>query len=332
MALSYFAPALNIVQSVASAYGLDSTTYLEAAGIDPARLDDSNARLRLDQVLDYFETLERALKEKSPAAGLAAHGFWHPSRFGPLGYAWLTSEHLHAAFLRLQRYSRIVSEGVRVELREEAGLLAVVADFVEPSRAPFLRMDTVMSLMLAMAQGHAGSRFLPERVVLAHAEPEDAHAYYALFRCPVIFDAPVCEFVIDAEAAQSPLRPSSVELERLHDQLVIDYLERLEGEDIVERTRAAIREVLPSGGVSDETVARRLNLSTRTLQRRLQNEGSSFKALLTEVRSELADQYLRDGRHSLSEIAFLLGFSELSAFSRAFRRWRGVSPSQYRSS
>lgn len=330
MALSYFAPALGIVHQVAVANGVDSAALLRAWGIDPDGLDAGDRRLRIDQVLGYLEAVEQALLERDPAAGLAANEYWHPSKFGPLGYAWLTSDSLVAAFRRLERYSRIVSEGVQVGLKADEEELVVSFDFVQSWRAPLLRNDVTLASVLAMCRNQVGPDFIPERVELAHPPPADREPYEALFRCPLSFDRAVSALVVAREQADRRSAVSYARMERLHDQVMVEYLAHLSDDEIVERARVAIREVLPSGELSDAAVADKLHLSSRTLQRRLKAQGTSFKALLTEVRTELADQFLRENRHSLSEIAFLLGFSELSAFSRAFRRWKGVSPSQYR--
>ena len=112
--------------------------------------------------------------------------------------------------------------------------------------------------------------------------------------------------------------------------LFIRYLAALSNDDIVHRTQTAIIDLLPSGQVSDEKVARKLFLSERSLQRKLQQTGTSFRKLLDTTREELAKQYIQDPSVDLTEIAFLLGFSEHSSFSRAFKRWTGNTPSETR--
>jgi AraC-like DNA-binding protein len=111
---------------------------------------------------------------------------------------------------------------------------------------------------------------------------------------------------------------------------MIEYLAQLDQDHIIQKVKAVIIDQLPSGNVTDETVARELYMSSRKLQRQLRNDGTTFTTLLTEIRQDLAQRYLREQHISLTEIAFLLGFSESSAFSRAFKRWMGVTPSEYR--
>ena len=119
-------------------------------------------------------------------------------------------------------------------------------------------------------------------------------------------------------------------LARISDRVIIGYLSALNSYDIVNRTQTAIVDLLPSGVISEEKVAEKMYLSVRSLRRKLQECGTSFRKLLDRTREELARQYICDEGVDLTEIAFLLGFSEQSAFSRAFKRWTGQTPSDMR--
>jgi AraC-like DNA-binding protein len=126
------------------------------------------------------------------------------------------------------------------------------------------------------------------------------------------------------------LAGANPQLARLNDKVMIEYLSKLDKENIIDRVAATVVEMLPSGGVTDEKVATQLNMSGRSLQRRLQEGGTTFRRLIEEVRRGLAATYVRDPAVELVEIAFLLGFSDQSAFSRAFKRWTGHTPSEFR--
>jgi AraC-like DNA-binding protein len=106
--------------------------------------------------------------------------------------------------------------------------------------------------------------------------------------------------------------------------------DKLDQNRIKQRVRGAIIEILPSGGISNKMVAQKLNISTRTLQRKLQATETTFKTLVDEVRQELAEHYIQDPTISLMEIAFILGYSEYSSFSRAYKNWKGTSPNEMR--
>jgi len=134
-----------------------------------------------------------------------------------------------------------------------------------------------------------------------------------------------------ATLANTPLSTAQPELARLNDQTVIDYLARCEHSNLAMQVRAKIIEGLPDGRPSQGDIAQTLNTSLRSLQRRLRDEDTNFKNLLSETRQQLALQYMRDTSRSIGEITYLLGFSEPSNFNRAFKRWTGKSPGEFRS-
>ena len=125
---------------------------------------------------------------------------------------------------------------------------------------------------------------------------------------------------------------SNDQLARLNEHIVVKYLAHSEKEDIVNRVKAAIIDQLSSGVVTENSIADGLYMTPRNMHRKLQKEDTSFKLLLTDMRKELAQQYIQDRSKTLTEISYLLGFSEVSSFSRAFKGWTGHPPSEARQS
>ena len=151
-----------------------------------------------------------------------------------------------------------------------------------------------------------------------------------MFGCCIEYSADAHRLSFDATLANTPLPTAQPELARLNDQTVIDYLARYEHNNLAMQVRAKIIEGLPDGGPSQEKIAQTLNTSLRSLQRRLRDEDTNFKNLLSETRQQLALQYISDSSRSIGEITYLLGFSEPSNFTRAFKRWTGKTPAEYR--
>ena len=178
-----------------------------------------------------------------------------------------------------------------------------------------------LAVVFGLCREAYGADFSPEAVSVTHAAPSCRGDYFGLFRCPVQFDAAQPEFVLARAQAEAPLPAASRELAVANDAILADYLHTLDRGDVVARVKTAIIEHLPSGTPSAEVIARDLFMSARTLHRRLAEAQTSFSESLEAVRRELAEHYINDPSRSLSEISFLLGFSEQSAFSRAFRRW-----------
>jgi AraC-like DNA-binding protein len=191
-------------------------------------------------------------------------------------------------------------------------------------------MDLCMATVMAMCRLNFGPNLKPAVVRFIHPEPVCSEKYFAFFKGPVQFDAASDTLTLDRRDADQRLPGGNPYLAQINDRIIIRYLSALNKDDIVHRTQAAIIDLLPSGRVSDEKVARKLYLSVRSLQRKLKQAGTSFRRLLDRTREELARQYICDRGVDLTEIAFLLGFSEHSAFSRAFKRWTGQTPSDMR--
>jgi AraC-like DNA-binding protein len=179
---------------------------------------------------------------------------------------------------------------------------------------------------------NCGESFKPARILFRQAEPAQPAAYYSFFRCELLFNSESSELLIDAAIADQQLSGANVQLETLLEQQIIDYVARLDKTDIKRGARSVLIKLLPSGHVSIEEIAAKLSMSVRTLRRRLKDSGTSFKDLLAETRRELGERYIQDNSMSLTEVAFMLGFSDSSSFSRAYKKWTGQSPSNYRSS
>ncbi len=192
------------------------------------------------------------------------------------------------------------------------------------------RTDSFMAMLLAMCRANCGESFRPASISLVHDEPDDPAEFYALFECPVHFNATENRFNLSKEIADQRLLSANPQLALINDQIIIETLARLDKNNIIAQVKTQILKQLPSGKVTDETVADAIYIAQRSLQRKLQKENTTFRSILNEVRKELAQKYLQNSNMNLIDVAFNLGFSEYSSFSRAFKNWTGVTPSAYR--
>ena len=186
--------------------------------------------------------------------------------------------------------------------------------------------DADMSLLIAMCRANYGDSLNPVSLEFMHAEPDCAGEFFALFRCPVTFGAQRNRMTFSRKDVDKHLPGSNTLMSQVHDQEMVRYLAGLEGGDIIYKVKNAILELLPDGRMSDTKVAETLYMSNRNLQRKLEAQGTTFKTILTEIRKDLALKYIQDPQLTLTEVSFMLGFSEMSAFSRAFKQWTGTSP------
>jgi AraC-like DNA-binding protein len=226
----------------------------------------------------------------------------------------------------------VVSEDLDIELADTPAGLKVILDLEKSVFTLPQHHDVVLSVIMHMCRFNYGDELMPTEVCMAHSQPPCEKIISAFFRIPVIYDAPASSITLSKSDVDMTLRSGNRELALLHDEFLMKYLIEIKKGDIVRQIQSVIIENLPSGNVTDNLIARELNLSERSLQRKLKERGTSFRAVLDNVREMAAIQYIKNPVNSMSDIAFLLGFSEQSAFSRAFKKWTGTSPIKYRNS
>ena len=327
---SHLATATNILWKLIVANGHDPEALYRDVGIDPDLLNKPGARVPSTLVNRLWAKASEIIDD--PCFGLKANKYWHPSYFHALGYAWLASHTLRDALNRFIRYLRIVSEKIFLKLEEDPDGLSLVCSFERLGMRVPAQIDMGMAMSIHICRLNYGEDLKPVAVDIMHAAPPCAGEYFALFKAPVQFSADRDRMTFSFADADKYLIGANPQLARLNDQVMIDYLGKLNKDDIIDRVTSAIVDMLPSGGVVDEKVAETLHMSVRSLQRRLKEVGTTFRTLLDTVRKDLASTYVHDPDIELAEVAFLLGFSDQSAFSRAFRRWTGHSPSETRKS
>lgn len=317
-----------IVQTLHSR-GCDPAPLLSTAGISMDGYNDPNVRIPTIKVQNLWRLSVAATGE--PAFGLLVARQFQPAALHGLGFAWLASDTLHDALGRLVKYSHLINE--LPDFRLEDGLDTVDLVVKIPDLGPdfvHAATDAGMAIFLRMCQITAGTDIMPVHVAMQRPEPADKTAYADMFGPSIDYMAPAHRLCFDATLANTRLSTANPELARLNDQTVIDYLARYDRSSITMQVRARIIEQLHDGRPSQEDIAQTLNTSLRSLQRRLKDEETNFKALLNETQQQLAIQYIRDSSRTLGEISYLLGFSEPSNFTRAFKRWTGKSPGEFR--
>ena len=322
-----------LIAKAIDSYGQNSRQLFAEAGLDHYRLRDPLARFPYPLVARLWHIASASCGD--PAFGLRVAGFWHPTTLYALGYAWLASKNLDEAFDCAARYSRIVNTAasgvIRIDKSPASYRVILDASHIRLQEPPADAVgDAAMAMLVRMCREAYGEHFDPLRVTLQHDDAGCAGLYRDFFRCPVAFSQEQNSIWLDPDTAVEPLATANPELVRINDGIVTDYLARLDRDDIVMRVRAKLIEHLPSGGGDESQIATELNLSLRSLQRKLKERGVTFSGLLEATRRELGRDYVRDSRYSFNEVAYLLGFTEPANFSRAFRRWYGKTPSEYR--
>src|SRR5262245_9669337 len=318
------------IAEMLAAEGLDADGLLAAAGIDRARLDAPGGRLPSENISRLWElAVERS---GNPAIGLAQHRVARPAAFDVVGYTMMSCADLRAAFERLVRYLLILSDALTMIVSEErAGYRLTFVLFGGDRPVPRQRIEFIFVTVIGFCRWITGRDVHPLAIELAYPAPADAAPYDAAFGCPISFDAPRNSLLFAQADLTTPLPTSNPTVAEMHERFAGDYLRHFDRTLISYRAREVIIRRLPDGEPRRDQIAGELCMSERTLQRRLEDEATSFVQLLDDTRRELAEQYLGRLHLSLAQAAYMLGFADQSSFFRACKRWFDSSPGQYRS-
>jgi AraC-like DNA-binding protein len=313
---------------VLAKYQVDPAEAFRAAGLDPEPYRDPDSRLRLPAVRKLWAQCERLTKNPCFAfeVGMAAH----PANFHAVGYAWLASRNLREALTRLVRYHRVISTAIDPSIEEtESELILTIKT---PPAWPQQGLDTATTSIVALCREITYEEFKPLRVEMTRAAPPCAKQLARYFLCPVIYGAERTCIVFRREQTEKFLPRQNPALARVNDEVALKYIAQMDRHDVLSRAKLSLIDMLSNGEPNRNALAHRLHMSERTLGRRLSEKGVSFRVLLDGVRKELGLGYMDEFRHAVTDVAYLLGFSDQSNFARSFRRWTGLTPSQYRAS
>jgi AraC-like DNA-binding protein len=329
-ATALLSPALNLFRAL-EARGLDAAAVFRRAGCDPELLRVHETRVPNRVVRRLYEVAEEATGDA--CIGIDVGAQFRGVAMHALGHAWLASSTLAEAMRRIARYTRVLSEFWHAELREEpAGVRFAVVYRDRETYGPLSRHDAVLAATVKLARITYGDAFAPLEAAVERERPACAHRFDEWFRAPIVWGAPTPSLLFRREDLAHPLATANPGVAVASERIAADYAARLDRDDIRARVKRELLGILPSGTPSQARIARAVGLSSRTLHRRLAEAGASFAELLDQTRRDLALEYLRRSDYAVGEVAYMLGFAEISSFNRAFRRWTQLSPSEFRRS
>jgi AraC-like DNA-binding protein len=194
-----------------------------------------------------------------------------------------------------------------------------------------LSNEATIASIVSVSQQASSRPFHPLKVFFKHSGPGDSHKHEHHFKCPVEFNSNMDALLVSSESVSTPNKVGDPSIAKFFDHHLDQTLEKLEDDsELCRRIRICVSQQLSEGVPTVSQIAKSLGMSGRTLQRRLSDYGYSFQSLVDEARRQLAEKLLRETEYPLIEVAFLTGFSEQSAFTRAFKRWAGQTPRSFR--
>lgn len=314
---------------IARGRGLDALALCRQCGIDPAGLEGPDRRMPRWQLEALWQALGDALGD--PLLGLHAVEWVPPGNAGVVEFVIVSASNAGEAIELCVRYWRLLNEAARVRVTHDAAGVSV--EVRTDDGVPMHRHwnDFTLATLASLGRKLATRPFGPRSAALPYPRDQHSGALEALLGCPVRYDAPALTFSVGRDDLATPLQSSNPALRQLLTRRADELLAALPpSASFEERLRETIDARLCRGEIAVAEVARALGTSPRSLQRRLQEGGSSFREQVDRCRRAEALRLLGRPELTLTEIAFLLGFSEASAFHRAFRRWYGAPPGEFR--
>jgi AraC-like DNA-binding protein len=309
--------------------GVDVDAVYTSIGFNPEFLNRPGLRTLHEAQVHFWETVESVTGDPDIGLHLAPHV---PVYSGDVfEYLFFSSPTYGEGARRAIKYLRLASDAFNANIEHDDREAWTVFEF-STRKHPALRHSEVCILyaLVRFLQSVSGGAFRARRVEFQTARPANAADYEKLFGCPVMFDQPDSRLVYARELLDRQSPHSEPELAELHEELASRQLSRLQCQDVVDEVRRVLSRGLENQGCTLNSVAAELDMTPRRLREELARAGTSFNHVVADFRYSLARRLLAQTDEPIQRIVYLTGFSEISTFYRAFRRWSGQTPVQYR--
>ncbi len=309
------------------ASGIDGRQLAREAGVSEQTFESRDTRIDCS-------TLDRLVAMAAQACGnvafVKAAAQHVPVVCHHLYFAMLASETGEDALRRAVRFRRVLSDEFDISLQVRGAYTGARFEAPEPRENPWVPSDWAAMGISTMGRAlQLSPEECPSIVELRRPDPKDPSHLQDVLQCPIRYGMPTNEIFWPTSRMQERLPLANPQMVLDAERAVIDYLARIDQSRFEHRVRGVLMDSLPSATHERRRIAQKLGVSLRTLSRALAEEGTSYRDILEEVREILARSYLRDSTSTIGEIALRLGFSDTSAFSRAFRRWTDQAPTEY---
>ncbi|PBZ54973.1 AraC family transcriptional regulator [Pseudomonas aeruginosa] len=302
--------------------------YLLPLGIDTRVLERPDIEIPGEQYLALWEAAGKANANIGLELGMQTE----PDDFGALGHATHCAPSVEKVLRTLQQFIVVFAQESTVQLQFDSRTVSVEYQVTAPTIIQ-RRQDAEFAIaaMLRQLSLITECTIKPIRIDFEHSKPADITAHKHIFQCPIYFSQPANRLCLSIDTLQLPVARGNERLYKaLEPYLEKERQQRSVSDELLPQITRIVAAEMSSGAPSIDEICDQLNLSRRTLQRRLKEHGIEFSTLIEDIRRELAISYMKESNYSMTEISLLVGYSESASFTRAFRRWTGQSPQQYR--
>ena len=319
---------LRVITRYLSSQQCDPEVALSAAGIPLDTLSEPRGRVPATQVGALLVQLVDQFPNANVGLALAAHH--HLTDTHVLGITAIASDTALDALRRLVRYQALVSSQEPLGISEEADTVTLTKSIAQEAVAEHVIQVFLFSVILTALRNISG--FGGDIVGVSFTGPAQGPEadYRERFGPRVKFSAQQAQMTLPKDALAQPISTGNVDILTTNEPLLASLVRAVRENNLQAKIKLAILDQLPDHTLTEDEAAASQNMSLRTFQRRLEDEGTRFRALLDQTRAERAESLLGDPACSLSEVGYYCGFSEQASFSRAFKRWTGQTPSDYR--
>jgi AraC-like DNA-binding protein len=284
-----------------------------------------------DEHLKAHELLDEKLK---PGFAIRVGQQMKLDDYGVLGLSWRTCSKVREIFDRSERYFKLLSNTYNWEIKDEEALSHIILNRPAHSRGMQLSSEASLSATVVVVQAMSEKNIMPVQVSFKHKEPKDFTSYIKAFKCPISFNQPQYSISYKTEDLNLRTAKADASINKYLLQQVDEKTKgiKIPGSKLVRDVESLIQDALPTGIPSIHHIADLTAMSNRSLTRRLSEAGVTYRDLIKKKQEAIAKDLLRNTTQSIGEIAFLTGFSEQSAFNRAFKKWTDLTPSEFRKS
>ncbi len=315
-------------------HNIDIALALKECGISQEVITNQESRTAAEKFSHLIDYCNNKLARHDFSILLAEQ--FHPGIFHALGYAMMSSNTLLDALERIAHYKRVVSNACELvnHKHKEQLIFEMKICTYDGTNRPVLSLavvETFLATIVRLARELITSGFAPEKVCFSNPKPSCDITYLErFFNCHIEFDSDKTALVFNLKQAQEKLICGNPLITHSHEKMLDEFMARLDKNDLSHVIKNKVFDLLPLGAPSQTEIAEYLGMSLRNLQRKLHAQGTSYKTILENTRKNLAMDYIMQQHLSLSEIGYLVGFSSVGNFNRAFKRWTNQTPGAYR--
>lgn len=315
-------------------YQIDPSLFLNAFDLDLKTIDSTGFRISEQDLTALWK--KAVALSGDEAFGLTAGAHVTPTSFNAITMSLWLCNTLKDGLDRLVRYTPIFTTSANAALVENSNDYQLDIELkVDKDNKPSVcheSFDAFISALITICRKRYGNGFSPKELHLSRHEPcqQVKERYEQLFNCKVTYNNPAPYLVFTKESLDKELTAGNMQLFDLTEQAIMLCMNEMDFSSILGDIRTVLKKLLPGGDISVSNISQELGLSSRSLQRKLLEQGLNYRQVLDDYRRELAIVYIRQPALSQGEISYQLGFSAPSNFSRAFKNWTGISPGEYR--